>query len=242
MSPNSTPDAVTPTVGVSGDDGGYCITTDTVNGYDSVFLMLNGNAWVHNWDFISGGEANGGDTVAAAYTFPSVTLQPGQSRDMSFAVKIQGVCHTSPSDPQIPAFTEPFFLDSFVDGTTPTLTPGPCWVQGILNTPTCPSIWPRAYVPPFPRYTGFNDVDSQQVARSVRISDTYWGPPPIVLQDGCIYNVLACSTGTPTCKSATPEISFFPGCPNYIHARYLVVGGTCDFAVATSATGPGPCN
>jgi len=77
---------------------------------------------------------------------------------------------------------------------------------------------------------------------TIKITNTYWGPPPIVVGDTCTYNILACSTGTATCKGATPALSFTEGCPSYVKAQYLVVNGTCDFSLVFSATGPGVCN
>lgn len=77
---------------------------------------------------------------------------------------------------------------------------------------------------------------------TLAIRDTYWGPPPIETNDTCYYTILACSTGTPTCKSAPPGITFVPSCPNYMHGHNLVVNGVCEFSLGTAATGPGPCN
>jgi hypothetical protein len=77
---------------------------------------------------------------------------------------------------------------------------------------------------------------------NIKITTTSWGPPPIVGSNSCTYNILACSTGTPTCKGALLGIVFSEGCPDYVKAEYLVVGGTCDLGVAASATGPGICD
>lgn len=76
----------------------------------------------------------------------------------------------------------------------------------------------------------------------IRITTTYWGPPAIQTPNGCHYTMLACSTGIPTCKSATPAIGFTEGCPSYVKGQYLVYNGTCEFEVAVQAQGPGPCD
>ena len=77
---------------------------------------------------------------------------------------------------------------------------------------------------------------------NIKLTSTYWGPPPIKVGDGCIYNVLACSTGVPTCKSATPALSFTMGCPDYVKVEYAVYNGTCEFGLVFTATKPGICN
>jgi hypothetical protein len=77
---------------------------------------------------------------------------------------------------------------------------------------------------------------------NVAIKNTYWGPKPIVNGDTCYYSVLACSTGTPTCRQTTPGFDFVPACPQYMWGRYLVVNGSCILGYGAAATGPGPCN
>ncbi|GEM_PF-2825099 len=77
----------------------------------------------------------------------------------------------------------------------------------------------------------------------VSIRDTYFGPPPYNdTPSTCGYNILACSTGNPTCKGATPGFVWAFTCPKYIKAENAVVDGYCMFANAFAATGPGPCN
>ena len=75
-----------------------------------------------------------------------------------------------------------------------------------------------------------------------KLTSTYYGPPPQVHNDTCYYTTLACSTGTPTCKQATPGITFVPSCPQYMRGTYVVFNGTCEFGVGTAAAGPGVCN
>lgn len=76
-----------------------------------------------------------------------------------------------------------------------------------------------------------------------RIADTYWAGPPLVVNGLCHYTLLACSTGTPTCTSSV-GVLFSMGCPSYIKARSVVIGGVClpGVTVETQASGPGPCN
>lgn len=77
----------------------------------------------------------------------------------------------------------------------------------------------------------------------ISIKTTYWGPPATKTSTGCVYTTIACSTGTPTCKGATPGILFSSGtCPSYVKAENLVINGTCYFSSGTAATGPGPCD
>jgi hypothetical protein len=73
---------------------------------------------------------------------------------------------------------------------------------------------------------------------------TYWGPPPTPTQTGCIYTMLACSTGRATCMN-TRAILFSEGCPNYIWELNLVVNGSYCVPGASmegAASGPGPCS
>lgn len=82
------------------------------------------------------------------------------------------------------------------------------------------------------------------VTTLVRISDTYYGPPPTVMSDGsCLYTYLACSTGTATCKQGTPGVHFSEGCPSYLHSKFLVIDNACiGTPFDAVASGPGPCN
>jgi len=84
--------------------------------------------------------------------------------------------------------------------------------------------------------------EAQAPVKVAKITTTYWGPPPIPSGDTCSYNILACSTGTPTCKSALLNVGFTLGCPSYVNASYLVLDGVCTLGVVKTATGPGPCN
>jgi hypothetical protein len=82
---------------------------------------------------------------------------------------------------------------------------------------------------------------------NLKIRDTYFGPPPQLVNGHCIYTMLACSTGTPTCKTFLQGPVFVGpgtiGCPQYVHAETLVSGGVCTgITLAAAATKPGPCN
>jgi hypothetical protein len=76
---------------------------------------------------------------------------------------------------------------------------------------------------------------------NIKFTRTYW-TGAIQMGDNCTYTILACSNATnPTCKSATPALSFTMGCPKYVKASYWVYNGTCVFAEVFTASGPGPC-
>lgn len=88
----------------------------------------------------------------------------------------------------------------------------------------------------------FWDVSLPRI--NVKITTTYWGPPPIFSNGNCYYTTLACTNNTtPTCRSATTPGWLIPGasCPSYARGSYLVVNGTCEFAVGFAATSGGPC-
>jgi hypothetical protein len=70
----------------------------------------------------------------------------------------------------------------------------------------------------------------------------FTGVPPIQQGGNCIYNLLACSYGTPKCTSGIGIPIFVPNCPSYIRSEFLVVGGVCTVSLDFSATGPGMCN
>jgi hypothetical protein len=85
---------------------------------------------------------------------------------------------------------------------------------------------------------GFNPV-------GIRFTTTYWGPPPTLVSGRCLYNILACSTGTPYCKSAVlGGIMVAPdtGCPSYARGTNVAVNDVCEFTIGIPASGPGPCS
>jgi hypothetical protein len=83
---------LTPTVSLTGDDGGYCNVWNGMMGYDTPAVMLNGNAWATGYPAQAGGPNYGGEEIYLSNTFPDVTVQPGASADLSFAGKVEGVC------------------------------------------------------------------------------------------------------------------------------------------------------
>lgn len=134
---------LTPTLSISGDDGGWCSLTNNNYGYDTPALLLNGNKWqIEAWYY------DAGDPIDFEYTFPNVTLPAnGTPVDLSYAGKVQGACASMNDDElnppfQIGAFYTPVAL--FTDGFTPSVSPGPCWIlPGFL--PACPSHWPSMW-------------------------------------------------------------------------------------------------
>jgi hypothetical protein len=234
---------ITPTLSVVGDDGGWCSAYDQNFGVETPALMLNGNKWVLGDSIQSGQVDIGGQTINFAYTFPNVSISAGQTVDMSYAAKVHGVCYGNHNGAFPPFTMNAFFGDTFVDGTAPPVFPSPCYI--VTGSPSCPLPWPPLWqtVPSPGRQ---QDLDSQKVPVGIRFSVTFWGPSPIVTKGPsgeihCTYNVLACSTGTPTCKSATPALALVPGCPSYVKADYAVWDGTCEFGIVQTASGPGPC-
>jgi hypothetical protein len=153
---------LTPTVSVSGDDGGYCSSYQEGQwGYDIPAVMLNGNAWALGNKFASGGEFGGGDAVSLTVTFPNVTVQPGAVVDLSFASKVQGVCysfyHSGWNAPRLE-----FYSAGFLDGSAPNISPGPCWIpEGFTNT--CQLPWPLM-LPSLPAGGSYDDLDSQAIS------------------------------------------------------------------------------
>jgi hypothetical protein len=132
---------ITPTVSISGDDGGYCTVYDELEGYEWPVVMLNGNAWAVGSQWASGGESGGGPSpVYVSNTFPNVTIPAGQQADLSFAGKVQGECHLFPGIwDNSPAVA--FFDSQFSDGLMPTTPAGyPCFIAT-----TCPANWPIVF-------------------------------------------------------------------------------------------------
>jgi hypothetical protein len=121
------------------------------------------------------------------------------------------------------------------------------WVT--FNPPDNGQSYSITLSPPFPQEAvefcvacSGGDVNVIPVSLNVRISTTFWGPPVTVTNDVCFWGSLACSSGTPTCRTGI-GISFFPSCPNYVKANYLVINGSClGVHLTSAATGPGPCD
>ena len=76
---------VTPTVSLTGNDGGNFCDPQSCNGLEQAFVMLNGNAWQAGYT-VNAGLGN----PSEVYTFPAVTMAPGASADLSYAGKVEG--------------------------------------------------------------------------------------------------------------------------------------------------------
>jgi len=84
---------LTPSVSISGDDGGYCPAAFGMYGVDIPSVMLHGNPWQVGPLFRSGGQLGGGQNVQYSYTFPDVILRAdGTTVDLSFASHVEGSC------------------------------------------------------------------------------------------------------------------------------------------------------
>ena len=230
---------VTPTVSISGWDGGYCDPFNGFTGYEYPLVMLSGNPWQVGPEYESSGGM--GTYISYPHTFSSVTVQPGQVADLSFAGKVQGVCKYSSG-----TFTEPsilpFYTSSFVDGSGPNISPGPCWISGFLGQPACPAYWPYIFTLT-PAGWHPSDLGSQQVGQLFRISTTYWGPPVTRINDLCYWGSLACSAGTTATCTHGYGLTFAPACPDYVKAEWLVVNGACvPVPYVQAASGAGPCD
>lgn len=85
-----------------------------------------------------------------------------------------------------------------------------------------------------------------QIDIELAIKDSYWGPPVMIQGDKCFYGSLACNPGTSaTCSGPPGGINLAPGCPNYVHTRWLYAFGQCwPPAISSKAQpqGPGDCN
>jgi hypothetical protein len=138
-------------------------------------VMLSGNPWQVGPEYESSGGM--GTYISYPHTFSSVTVQPGQVADLSFAGKVQGVCKYSSG-----TFTEPsilpFYTSSFLDGTGPNISPGPCWISGFLGQPACPAYWPYIFTLT-PAGWHPSDLGSQQVAQQLTPSNHTYPNAPI---------------------------------------------------------------
>jgi len=233
---------VTPTVGITGDDGGFC---GAFYSYEFPSVMLNGNNWVQGTAYPGAGMGPPWSAgMSFSYTFPNIIMSPGQTVDMSFAAKVSGFCYHRYYSGGY-AISGGFYLRPFLDGEAENdplgdpIPPTVCWLEGYAdNTPECPLPWP-------PVTTGMGewDLGSQQVAQLARISTTYWGPPVTKTNDLCYWGSLACSAGTTATCTHGYGFTFAPACPNYVKAEWLVVNGSCvPIPYVQAASGPGPCD
>jgi hypothetical protein len=203
---------LSPTVGVSGNDGGFRDPYEGYTGWEVPTVMLNGNVWAIGPSYPTLGY--GGTNVSYSNTFPDVTLPAdGTAVDMSFAAKVQGTCFTgSGYGPPYGAYYA-FYLDTFVDGHSPAgISPGPCWVVNGLY-PGCPFPWPALWTLR-PQHGAHVDLDSQAVAGIALKANTRLKrnlvPPANCGYNKfniwtCVYGVDIYCTPPPTIRCITPH-------------------------------------
>jgi len=158
---------LTPTLSLTGSDGGlYCDPLVDCDGREQAFVMLNGNAWQASDLYDAIGQP--GYQINFSYTFPSVTVGPGQTVDLSYAAKVAGASHIIPGGGQwISVMIDGFYTSIWVNGRLPKYSPAPCWLGGIIGLPPAPGCttpWPSAF-DGLPRGWHPADLDSQQVAQ-----------------------------------------------------------------------------
>ena len=156
---------VTPTVAILGNDGAYCDPFEGYTGYEYPLVMLNGNAWQLGPKYAAVGGA--GTNINFARTFPNVTLPAnGSVVDLSYAGKIQGVCKISRGGGWVQPLEIPFYSGDFLDGSSPIAPPySPCFVAGLLGSPSCPTPLPDIFTP-YPLGWVGDDLASQQVGQT----------------------------------------------------------------------------
>jgi hypothetical protein len=185
---------VTPTVSVTGDDGGYCSPADQNFGNETGLVLLNGNSWFVDSAIQSGGVADTGRGINTVHTFPSTTVPGGTIYDFSFAAKVQGVCFAYHNGAFPPGgYSEGnWFLapNVFWDGA-PGPPPSPCFIGN--GSPQCnpfPTVWTTV-----PRFGIRQSLFDQSTPNQWEIAFTgvYWnGPAPTcygVSQQICSYLV-----------------------------------------------------
>lgn len=151
---------LTPTVGISGDDGGYCNVFNGMEGFETPAVLLNGNAWTVGTTAPAGGADYGGESIEFAVIFPDVTIAAGNTADLSFAGNVSAVCWANPDEAEEP--DEPyntFYGNVFEDDIEPNISPAPCFL-GV----GCASPWPNLYET-YARGGHPVNLDSQQVAQ-----------------------------------------------------------------------------
>jgi len=128
-------------------------------------------------------------------TFPNVTIAAGAEADLSYAGTVVGSEQINTRDAWTTPIELPFFDDDFVDGTDPTTSPGPCYIDSFYGTPGCPSTWPSNWEPQL-GWTHYN-LDSQQYAWPVRTAVTWAN----LNCGGTQSNPTACSISNPGTNS-----------------------------------------
>ena len=213
---------VTPIVGISGDDNGYCNIWSGFSGYEQAAVMLNGNAWQWSETQPSGGVNYGGYSLDWAYTFPNVTLPYGGGPvDLSYAAKVEGLCdwRSGLNFPNV--YLSVFYSGEFVDGIAPGYSPAPCWIEGIINNPQCPAHWPYPYTTN-PLGWHAADLASQQVAQQLTPSSHTYPNAPI----------------STNCRVSTPFDAIINTTTRAIHAAQDISNTTHDLQVGAPVYAP----
>ncbi|MGC2322212.1 MAG: hypothetical protein WA463_06240 [Terriglobales bacterium] len=167
---NSTPNpdgsvALTTTVSYTFNDGSSCSPFDGLAGYDVPYYVQNNNGpWAQ--DSALAFRTGENMTVYTGHSFPSVTVRPGQTADLSVGVKLQQTCWRQPRYVYYPPYGSvgSFYGVDFIDGEG-GIAPSPCNIPGIISNPpesNCPR-WPVLWtvVP----YAAFHvALDSEQLA------------------------------------------------------------------------------
>lgn len=198
---------ITPTVSLTGSDGGiYCDPLVDCDGREQPLIMLSGNAWQAGEVYDAIGYP--GYPIAFSYTFPSVTVSPGQTADLSYAGKVAGASRIIPGGGQwIYPTWSPFYQGAFLNGTGPLSFPGPCWIVGSYTNngnPDCPQPWTSPWTG-LPVAWHPSDLDSQQVAFTVRIAIATYALAT-VNENGTATYTLSCPNGNQNATCGTANL------------------------------------
>ncbi|MGI9101847.1 MAG: M23 family metallopeptidase [Terriglobales bacterium] len=153
---------VTPTISLSGTDGGWCNISSNAYGYDVVALMVNGNTWYRSGPYDSGDPY---PNIFEDHTFPAVTVPAdGSQVDLSYAGKVQGTCFSlNDNEPMPPYSVTAFYTGLFIAGRSPSLAPAPCYIlEGFV--PICTIPWPSLWSS-LPHHLSNVNLYSQKVPR-----------------------------------------------------------------------------
>ena len=185
---------VTPTVSITGNDGGNFCDPQSCNGLEQAFVMLNGNAWKAGYT-VPAGLSNPGEV----YTFPNVTIAPGASADLSYAGKVEGTIQLNDNDYWTSPNMIAFYQTAFEEGNG-VYAPSPCWINGYEgNSPACEGTWPVPWAVPIRGWATY-DLTSQQVAQTINwavpTSETtaLYNPPTYLITEGTFVMTLNPST------------------------------------------------
>jgi hypothetical protein len=78
-------------------------------------------------------------------------------------------------------------------------------------------------------YGGFTSPDTIQL---VKLSTTWYGSPRETT-DSCIYEGLACTSGSPSCAALPFTVTGVPPCAPFQKTRWLVINGSCFLSMST---------